>query len=457
MVAAPVSAACAALGELDPQLAGMEVAAAGYILPQDPRSEFTLVALLRGPGGPRVLGIDSSMLMLSVDGRATGRSLQAWLPPNVDISHVHQCIEQALSWVVQARTSSLVTLMGYRARGEVGGSPVVKVELTNPLSGSPADLGARVTGIVGVPTRTIASRAKLTALQAALKMALDSARDEHGLSRVHQYIVNFENCTFQHNVIHQRGDPHASDFEELRETLMAHAQARRLRKAHGHVYEPVPGCPRAFVQGPTYGDFVNRVLGREPAYLRSPRRYDDMLKFLTNYRPAQMPELEHDPCLLSFSNGVLHLSNMRFEPYSQASPPSLSSPALPAARHHIPGAWTGSPHTPLLDRVLAHQFEPEVADILCALLGRTLVPLNLLDRWQVMPFLVGIGGTGKSLILTVLQHLFAPHGVQHGRRATAPGAVHQSQSRAWLCAHGGSRGRRSAHCVIHTRGVRVWQ
>ncbi len=105
--------------------------------------------------------------------------------------------------IVQARTASLVTLMGYRARGEVGGQPVVKVELTNPLSGSAGDLGARVTGIVGVPTRTIASRAKLTALQAALKTALETAREEHGLSRVKQYIINFENCTFQQNVIHQ--------------------------------------------------------------------------------------------------------------------------------------------------------------------------------------------------------------------------------------------------------------
>ena len=49
-------------------------------------------------------------------------------------------------------------------------------------------------------------------------------------------------------------------------------------------------------------------------------------------------------------------------------------------------------------------------ELLCALLGRTLLPLNRLDRWQVLPFLVGIGGTGKSLLLTVLQHLFA-----HGR------------------------------------------
>lgn len=81
------------------------------------------------------------------------------------------------------------------------------------------------------------------------------------------------------------------------------------------------------------------------------------------------------------------------------------------ARHHIPFEYTSCADTPLLDIILVPQFGPEVAAVFCALFGRTFFTVGQLDSWQVMLFLVGVGGTGKSLLLKILEKLFQPTAV----------------------------------------------
>ncbi len=55
--------------------------------------------------------------------------------------------------------------------------------------------------------------------------------------------------------------------------------------------------------------------------------------------------------------------------------------------------------------MLRAQLEPDVTDLLCGLLGRLLFRVGQLDNFQVMPFLLGAGGTGKSLVLSVVEKL----------------------------------------------------
>jgi hypothetical protein len=62
--------------------------------------------------------------------------------------------------------------------------------------------------------------------------------------------------------------------------------------------------------------------------------------------------------------------------------------------------WYDIP-TPHFQSILDYQhFDEEVCRWMYILLGRLLHDVNSLDSWQVMPFLYGKGGTGKSLILT---------------------------------------------------------
>jgi hypothetical protein len=75
----------------------------------------------------------------------------------------------------------------------------------------------------------------------------------------------------------------ARDLEFLRTRLLVDARTRRLRKADGVVYEPVPGRPCAFRALDTYEKHINNVLTNEAAYNRTPRRFEEMMRFLRKH------------------------------------------------------------------------------------------------------------------------------------------------------------------------------
>lgn len=63
--------------------------------------------------------------------------------------------------------------------------------------------------------------------------------------------------------------------------------------------------------------------------------------------------------------------------------------------------------TPTFHKILKDQhFEEDVCDWMYVLCGRLLHELNDLDEWQVMPFLLGKAGTGKSTIINKVVKLF---------------------------------------------------
>ena len=205
-------------------------------------------------------------------------------------------------------------------------------------------------------------------------------------------------------------DGAAGDFDAMSGALLHNASERRLKKAGGTVYEPVAGCLCAYRPMATYEAYINTVLKHDAVYRANPRRFDEMMKFLTNYTELdEMPELRPDRNLLSFANGVLRLDDLLFTPYADMNPAVVVADRV--ARHHIDAPYTGCAATPLLDVVLDAQFGAdaagrEVADLLLAFLGRLLFPIGSRDRWQAMPYLVGVGGTGKSLLLSVADAMF---------------------------------------------------
>jgi hypothetical protein len=202
-------------------------------------------------------------------------------------------------------------------------------------------------------------------------------------------------------------DNKPSDFAQLRAKLLTYAAERKLRKKDGFVYGPIKECPCAYVNMMTYGEYINLVLKGDSIYTSNPKRFRECIEYMRDYRDDEMPILVSDKSILSFSNGILDIVTMSFVPYDHISDELLKK----TARNHIQQDYTGDSATPLLDIVLDAQFDVDVADLLMALLGRMMYEVNSLDRWQVMPYLSGVGGTGKSLIIDVLQSFFAPEAV----------------------------------------------
>lgn len=218
------------------------------------------------------------------------------------------------------------------------------------------------------------------------------------------------NNTINNVIVVAPEDPEKpKDFALIRLKLEMVGERDCLKKRDGSVYEPVEGCPCAYVVRCTFADYINTVLEDDAMFNADPRRFDELMKYMANYNRKVFPRIKPDLDLLSFSNGVLQLANGVFTEYETLD--KASEMAQRVARHHIPLPYTGEINTPLLDTILGRQFGVDVAEVLCALIGRCFFKVNQRDGWQVMPFIVGIGGTGKSLLLKIVERMFAPGSV----------------------------------------------
>jgi phage/plasmid-associated DNA primase len=198
-------------------------------------------------------------------------------------------------------------------------------------------------------------------------------------------------------------------FDIVRKVIEAYATTRGLRKnmAMKKVFAPVPGCPCAYTPYKDFDDFITHVLHDHPAYQSSIRRHQEIEFYMSKYNQDAFPKLERDRSLLSFANGVLIIPENRFVP----TPGGVAPPELEGrvARNHIPLEYTGGCETPLMDALVERQFGDSDGrrDLLYALIGRLLFNVKEKDNWQVVPLLIGQGGTGKSTVMNVVQGMFS--------------------------------------------------
>jgi hypothetical protein len=296
------------------------------------------------------------------------------------LGFVHKNIPEKASFFYNRPSAMQATLVAHEHENQ----GELRVTLNNMLADN---------AFLSFEGQRVCAKNKVDALQKGLMDALNThARKDFNIV---QNILN-NNGTINVNV-------KQSEFASIRVKLMEKAQEQNLRKLDGFVYERVPGCPCAYKQRCSYGNYINDVLKGDMVYHGNPKRYDEAIKYMENYRVDEMPELVVDRDLMSFSNGVLEITTGLFRGYVD-----IVHEERRVARHHIDKDFDGSCDTPLFDKVLDRQFDKEVAQVLCAMLGRLLFTVNRLDGWQVMPYLVGVGGTGKSLVLAVAEHMFAP-------------------------------------------------
>ncbi|KAJ3079982.1 hypothetical protein HK102_003390 [Quaeritorhiza haematococci] len=110
---------------------------------------------------------------------------------------------------------------------------------------------------------------------------------------------------------------------------------------------------------------------------------------------------------VAFNNGVWDLKTLKFHPLSTAGPGDI------IAGHYLNFDFPDDEDwknldTPLFDELIGFQLpDPEVAYWFSVLIGRLQYTIKQHDDWQVMPFLQGAGGTGKSTVLAVVQTMFA--------------------------------------------------
>lgn len=129
--------------------------------------------------------------------------------------------------------------------------------------------------------------------------------------------------------------------------------------------------------------------------------------YLTDCEEYQFPRLTKDRSSFSFQNGIYLAAHDRFAPYGGAVDVPHNLCCAKYFEHPLPvehvgaagEAWRDIP-TPTLDGILASQrFTEDVKGWLYIFIGRLLYNVGQLDNWQVIPYIKGIAGAGKSTIV----------------------------------------------------------
>lgn len=144
--------------------------------------------------------------------------------------------------------------------------------------------------------------------------------------------------------------------------------------------------------------------------------------YFVKTKDKRFPELTKDRHVFSYENGIYfavdhdtknkHLSD-RFVEYTSEEFKRLDKGIVAAKYFNQPFQYKGNIAdfrkipTPSLDSIFKYQQIPEDAiDICYMFLGRMLHNVGELDNWQIIPFLIGIGGSGKSTINNVIRQFY---------------------------------------------------
>jgi hypothetical protein len=140
---------------------------------------------------------------------------------------------------------------------------------------------------------------------------------------------------------------------------------------------------------------------------------------------VEFPNLVPDRRVFSFATGIYDCYTMTYTPYIDPATGArnhISRDVVACKYFDLPfperfadvvDDWYYQIPTPYFQQVLDYQElgAPDERDDVCkwlyVMIGRMLYDVNEIDKWQVMPFIKGIAGSGKSTIIRVIQAFYS--------------------------------------------------
>lgn len=147
-------------------------------------------------------------------------------------------------------------------------------------------------------------------------------------------------------------------------------------------------------------------------------RMEGAVKYMTDCQDIEFPDLVHNRRVWSFEDGIYNASDDTFCSYAQHADDTLVSSKLirmPFAVWYFEGQpIPSSPRltyeqilTPLFDSIFSPQhWAGDMLYWMFVFIGRLFYEVNEKDSWQVIPFLKGVAGTGKSTVIKVIQAMY---------------------------------------------------
>lgn len=202
--------------------------------------------------------------------------------------------------------------------------------------------------------------------------------------------------------------------------LLDVAMEKRLRKLDGMVYEPIIYGGHETHAWRQVGDMTTFIFANTKKEFNweqwlnltsSGGTARTVAELLNNCDDYQFPTLVKDRNVFSFRNGVYLAARDEFHPFetSPLSKSVVSAKFFDADFQWFEGAWQDIP-TPHFQSIMDYQQWNEhegVCDWMYIFSGRLLYDVGKVDNWQIIPYLKGRAGTGKStLLLRVFKNFY---------------------------------------------------
>ena len=195
-------------------------------------------------------------------------------------------------------------------------------------------------------------------------------------------------------------------FEDFMHSIMALCSGESFVRLDGSVWKAMQGKPWKYERLVSYEDFINKHFKSNPVFVKSPRRFADVIKYMETVDHEDFPFMKKDLDYLGFDNCVVNI--VTHEVFDETTWNSTAAP-----RHSVEGSffWNRT-DTPLFDSLVQYQLgDGDVYTYFMALIGRLFYRVKRFDNYSLVPMIKGDTGTGKSTVLTVIKRLFAPAAV----------------------------------------------
>lgn len=179
--------------------------------------------------------------------------------------------------------------------------------------------------------------------------------------------------------------------------LNREASSNRLKRQGLFVMRKHKIVPQAWVQAEDAEDWITTTLFHYPEFQTA--KMKDLLEWFKTIESPDMMFVKENPEHVAFLDCRFDLATLQSTPWSEISDEIACT--------HFFESNMQECATPAWDKMLKYQLSDEGYRMMHVMLGRLFYPLKRHDNWQVFPFLLGDGNTGKSTILHIIRKMFS--------------------------------------------------
>lgn len=253
------------------------------------------------------------------------------------------------------------------------------------------------------------------------------------------------------SIISFESDDKRSSYQNLIWHVLQLIEQRRYRKLGEYLYEeivtPEGHLSFAWKQVQTITEFIYENVTKEIDYnmwkhsTNTPHSVSDCASHIQNSAELEVPLLNFNRRLFAFRNGIYNIEQNAFYPFDKQSDwPEIARVAISKIQQWRPDFSGRHPNrsdvaisykditmsdeindidlqtfdhanipTPEVDQVLDDQKLSEgTKKWFYIMLGRLLYDVGEIDCWQILMFLKGVAGSGKSTIANLMKQIYPP-------------------------------------------------